>query len=176
MRRCAPFTLETAGLIAAVAGVFACASHPAATASSSEGSGAGGVARATTPAGPHAEGLHYSVDAAQVGACAADAECSIAIHVTARDDYHVNVDYPHKFTAMPSEGIELLGKDAAKRNVFSKPAGDFTLDGPKAGTLAVRFKAKGGTPTVRGTLKIGVCSDETCMIPEVELAVPVTVK
>jgi hypothetical protein len=114
-----------------------------------------------------------------VGACTAEAECSIAIKVTAKDDYHVNAEYPHKFTAtapLASEGVEFLGKDAAKRNVFSKPAGDFTFDGPKAGTLTVRFKAKAGAPTVRGALKVGVCSDETCMIPEVELAVPVAVK
>jgi hypothetical protein len=126
--------------------------------------------------GPHADGDHFSVDAAPVGACAAGAECAIAIKVTVRDDFHVNPEYPHKFTAQDAAGVEFLGKDPGKKNVFSKPAGDFASSDPKSGVLTVRFKSQAGSPTVAGTLKLGVCSDQNCLLPVVDLAVPVTVR
>ena len=127
-------------------------------------------------AGPHADGDHFSVDATQVGACAAAAECSIAIKVTVRDEFHVNMEYPHKFTAQDAPGVEFLGKDPAKKNVFSKTAGDFTSSDPKTGLLTVRFKSQAGSPTISGTLKLGVCSEQNCLLPSVDLAVPVTVR
>ncbi len=140
-------------------------SHPAA-----------GSTPASRPApGPHVDGDHFSVDASLVGPCAANAECTVAIKLTVRDDFHVNAEYPHKFTATDAPGVEYLGKDAAKKQVFSKPAGDFAQTDPKSGVLTVRFKAQPGPHVIGGTLKIGVCSDQNCMLPQVELAVPVTV-
>jgi hypothetical protein len=127
-------------------------------------------------ASPHADGEHFSVDAALVGACAAGSECAIAIKVTVRDEYHVNPEYPHKFIAQDSAGVEFLGKDPAKKNTFSKAAGDFVSSDPKSGLLTVRFKSQAGSPTIQGTLKLGVCSDQNCLIPSVDLAVPVTVR
>jgi hypothetical protein len=127
-------------------------------------------------AGPHADGEHFSVDAALAGPCAANAECTLAIKVTVRDEFHVNLEFPHKFTAQDAAGVEFLGKDPAKKNVFSKTAGDFASSDPKTGVLTVRFKSQAGTPTIQGTLKIGVCSEQNCLLPQVELAVPVTVK
>jgi len=138
--------------------------------------------RATLPsaaplaASPHADGEHFSVDAALVGPCAPNAECTIAIKVAVRDDYHVNPEFPHKFTAQDAAGVEFLGKDPAKKNVFSKTAGDFASSDPKSAVLTVRFKAQPGSPTITGTLKLGVCSDQNCMLPVVDLAIPVTVK
>jgi hypothetical protein len=127
-------------------------------------------------AGPHAEGDHFAVDAALVGSCAPATECSIAINLTVKDQFHVNPEYPHKFTAQDTAGVEFLGKDAAKKNVFGKATGDFVITDPKHAVLTVRFKAQAGSPTIQGTLKIGVCSEQTCILPQVDLAVPVTVK
>ena len=127
-------------------------------------------------ASPHADGEHFSVDAALVGICSAGAECAIAIKVTVRDEFHVNPEYPHKFIAQDAAGVEFLGKDTAKKNVFSKTAGDFVTADPKSCVLTVRLKSQAGTPTITGTLKLGVCSDQNCLLPSVELAVPVTVR
>jgi hypothetical protein len=127
-------------------------------------------------AGPHADGDHFSVDAAPIGACGPGAECAIAIKVTVRDEFHVNPDYPHKFITQDVAGVEFLGKDPAKKNVFSKAAGDFVSSDPKSAVLTVRFKSQAGSPTIGGTLKLGVCSDQNCLIPSVDLAVPVTVR
>jgi hypothetical protein len=127
-------------------------------------------------AGPHADGEHFSVDAALVGSCAPNAECSVAIELTVRDEFHVNPEYPHKFTAQDAAGVEFLGKDASKKNVFGKATGDLVIKDPKHATLSVRFKSQPGNPTIQGTLKLGVCSEQTCLLPQVELAVPVSVK
>jgi hypothetical protein len=136
----------------------------------------GGHASQSLAAGPHADGDHFSVDASQTGPCAPGAECSIAIKVTVRDEFHVNMEYPHKFTAQDAAGVEFLGKDPAKKNVFSKASGDFTSSDPKTGLLTVRFKSQAGSPTIAGTLKLGVCSEQNCLLPSVDLAVPVTVR
>jgi hypothetical protein len=137
---------------------------------------AGLVDASPLAAGPHAEGDHFSVDAALVGACAPSSECTLALKLTVRDEYHVNMEYPHKFTAVDAAGVEFLGKDPAKKNVFSKTAGDFVSTDPKSGVLTVRFKSQAGSPIISGTLKLGVCSEQNCLLPQVEIAVPVTVK
>jgi hypothetical protein len=127
-------------------------------------------------AGPHADGDHFSVDGALVGSCSPGSECSVALKVTVRDEYHVNMEFPHKFTAVDAPGVEFLGKDPSKKNVFSKTAGDFVSNDPKSAVLTVRFKSQAGSPTIQGTLKLGVCSEQNCLLPQVEIAVPVTVK
>jgi hypothetical protein len=126
-------------------------------------------------AGPHVDGNHFAVDGALVGPCAANTECTVALRLTVRDDYHVNLEFPHRFTADDAAGVVFLGKDPAKKNVFSKTAGDFTSTDPKSGVMVVRFKSEAGAKTIGGTLKLGVCSKETCLLPHVQLVVPVTV-
>jgi hypothetical protein len=158
--------------VVATASVFVACSRESAAATK------GGASHSSTPvaAGSHADGDHFSVDAAQAGACSPGAECSVAIKVTVRDDFHVNQEYPHKFTAQDAAGVEFLGKDPAKKNVFSKAQGDFTSSDPKSAVLTVRFKSQAGSPTIAGTLKLGVCSEQNCLLPSVDLAVPVTVR
>jgi hypothetical protein len=126
-------------------------------------------------AGPHADGDHFAVDGALVGPCAANTECTVALKLTVRDEFHVNMEFPHRFTAADALGVEFLGKDPAKKNVFSKTAGDFTSEGPKSGVITVRFKSEAGAKSIGGTLKLGVCSEQACVLPQVQLAVPVTV-
>jgi hypothetical protein len=127
-------------------------------------------------AGPHAEGDHFAVDAALVGTCAPATECAVGIKLVVKDEFHVNKEFPHKFTAQDAAGVEFLGKDPAKKNVFSKASGDFVASDEKNAVLTVRFKAQAGAPTIQGTLKIGICNEQTCLMPQVDLAIPVTVK
>jgi hypothetical protein len=138
--------------------------------------GSGPNGSAPLAAGPHADGDHFSVDGALVGSCAPGSECSVALKVTVTGEYHVNMEFPHKFTAVDAPGVEFLGKDPAKKNVFSKTAGDFVSSDPKSAVLTVRFKSQAGSPTIQGTMKLGVCSEQNCLLPQVEIAVPVTVK
>jgi len=135
-----------------------------------------GVPAAPLEAGPRAAGEHYTVEAALAAPCSAGAECSIAIAIKAQGEFHVNPEFPHKFIAQDTAGVEFLGKDPAKKNVFGKVAGDLVIGEPKSAVLTVRFKSQAGTPVIKGTLKIGVCSEKDCQLPQVELAIPVTVK
>jgi hypothetical protein len=171
-------TLAAIGVgVASIAAVtlvtLACSKDSAA---STHGLGASPNGSAPLAAGPHADGDHFSIDGALVSPCAPNSECSVALKLTVRDDYHVNMEFPHKFTAVDAPGVEFLGKDAAKKNVFSKVSGDFVSTDPKSGVLTVRFKSQPGSPTIQGIMKIGVCSEQNCLLPQVEIAVPVTVK
>ena len=108
-------------------------------------------------AGQVAKGNNFTVDAS-AGACRAGAECTVALKLTAGDGYHVNPEYPYKFTANDTSGVEFLGKTSNK-NLFTKSAGDFTVNGEKVGTMTIRFKPSShGTVNVSGLFKLSVCS------------------
>jgi hypothetical protein len=86
----------------------------------------------------------------------------------ARDPYHVNAEYPLKFTARTSTGIkyarEVVGKDAAKFEV-------------KRATVPVEFTPEtAGRKVVAGTLRFSVCNDQRCLIEKRELEVGIDVK
>src|SRR5215472_4760051 len=121
-------------------------------------------------AASHAEGAHFKVDASPAGPCDAGAACAVAIRLEAMGDYHINQEYPHKFTARDVPGVEFLGKDPASKNVFSSQTGDLTLNGEKVATMNVRFKpSANGTLAIAGTYKLAVCSAQTCEIEKRDL-------
>ena len=100
----------------------------------------------------------FNVSTAVVGDCKAGSECTakITINVTA-DEYHVNDQYPFKFTATPPAGVELHG---AKGATFQD--GDFLRE-HKTATMTVKFKPSAkGSFAIAGKYKICVCSDKTC--------------
>ena len=121
---------------------------------------------APTPAGtPLASKAFYRVDAGPATPCASKTACEARLVLTALGNYHVNKDYPFKFVGDPAPALQLDG------------TGSFALEDAKRGTLTVRFRpeAPGATKLV-GTLKLSVCSDDTCEIetPKLELTVPVS--
>jgi len=127
-------------------------------------------------AGPHIDGKNFKLDFAQSGECKAGAECSATIKLDAIGDYHINKEYPYKFKA-DGAAFEFLGKDAAGKNVFSKGAGDFTIDGEKNATMTIHFKAaKAGSAPITGQYKMSVCSAQNCQLETQELSLNVSVK
>jgi hypothetical protein len=125
----------------------------------------------------HLDGNNFKLDASPAGDCKAGETCTATIRLEAVGDYHINKDYPYKFKAKEAPSIEFLGSDPAGKNVFSKGAGDFTIDGEKVGTMTVHFKpgAKGAV-TVGGTYKLSVCSAQNCQLEQPDLSIGVTVK
>ena len=118
-------------------------------------------------------GKNFLLDVASLG-CRVDVPCVLTLRLTASGEYHVNKEYPYKFTAAAAPGVQFLGNGDA--NVFSRAAGDYREDGEKAATLIVRFKpTASGDARVSGTYKMSVCSAENCQIEQqqVSLAVPV---
>ncbi|WP_394838221.1 hypothetical protein LVJ94_15045 [Pendulispora rubella] len=128
-------------------------------------------------AGNHIEGKNFKLDATPEGDCKAGATCVVVLRLEAAGGYHVNKEYPYKFKAADFAGIEFQGTDAAGKNVFSKNAGDFKIDGEKIATLRVKFKptAKGNV-TVSGNYKMSVCSEKDCQIEAQEISASVAVK
>jgi hypothetical protein len=159
--------------------------EPSATASAAPSATTTTTTTAATPkkdAGPAAplkaastrvEGKNFALDVASPG-CHADTPCALTIRLAATGDYHINKEYPYKFTAAAAPNVDFLGTGDA--NVFSRSSGDFKEEGEKKGTMTVRFKPKSaGEAKVSGTYKLSVCSAENCQIEQatVSLAVPV---
>ena len=132
----------------------------------------GAGAAALKPVSKHIAGNNFTLDLASPG-CKAGSECTMTVKLVATADYHVNKEYPYKFTATPAPGVEFLGKPDAP--VFTRAAGDFTEQGEKSGTMTIRFKpTTPGHPTIAGTYKFSVCSADQCQIEQekLELTVP----
>jgi hypothetical protein len=128
-------------------------------------------------AGAHVDGNHFTVDAAPAADCAAGANCAVAVKLVAQADYHVNQQYPYKFTALQAPGVTFLGSDSANPNVFTKTGGDFSIGDEKTATMTVKFKVgQKGAVTIGGTFKLSVCSAQNCQLEQQDVAVNVVVK
>jgi hypothetical protein len=135
------------------------------------------VAAVAVAAGPHVDGNHFTIDGAPAADCAVGATCTVAIRLAAQAEFHINQQYPYKFTAAPVAGVTYLGADSANPNIFTKTAGDFTINDEKTGTMNVKFKvAQKGPVTIGGTFKLSVCSSANCQLEQQDLAVSVTAK
>jgi hypothetical protein len=159
----------------AIAAALACAScgrhdSPPAPSTSAE-------PRAPSAACAHAVcGDTFFVDAAPV-TCAPGSPCTIALRLEATGGYHINDDYPYRFKADDAPGLELLGTDAAGKNVFSKTAGDWSKQAEKVGVMTVKVKpAAKGDAAVSGVFKLSVCSAEHCQLEQPNVRATVSVR
>jgi hypothetical protein len=108
--------------------------------------------------------------------CTVGAVCAATIRLETKGGFHVNDAFPYKFKGSENPGVELQGSDAAKKNDFSKSAGDLTLDSKTVATLAVRFKLTQKQGTVSGTYKYAVCNESNCFPKEASLSLAVSAK
>jgi hypothetical protein len=123
-----------------------------------------------------ATGNNFTVNA-NVAACTSGADCTIALKLEAKGDFHVNKEYPYKFKANAANGVTYLGKSTP--DTFSKSDGDFVLDASneKVGTMTLKFKsANKGAVTIAGVFKLSVCSAQNCQLETANVSVPVTVR
>jgi hypothetical protein len=140
------------------------------------GAARSGKAAEVTPS-PIVKAPNYAIEAASEGACKAGAACTVKLVLKAQNGYHVNKEYPYKLKLQDTAGVEFDGKDAGGKNVFSKAAGDLTLDTETQATLRVRLKAaKSGAFTLTGTFKLSVCSDKNCLLETADVSIPVAVQ
>jgi len=129
-------------------------------------------------AGQVATGDNYVINAS-TSSCRAGGECTVALRLEAQGAFHVNKEYPYKFTANDTSGVEFLGHDPSNKNRFSKAAGDFALDASneKVGTMTVRFKPSSrGSVSISGLFKFSVCSAQNCQLGQATVTVPVAVR
>lgn len=123
-----------------------------------------------------AKGGHWEIVVPAPRTCDKGSDCGVVVRLTATDGFHVNKDYPTKLTLDDAPNIEMLGKDAKGKNVFSKAAGDFVLDGEQVGTMSAKVKPSApGLAKVGGTLKFSVCSQANCQMEtaHVKATIPV---
>jgi hypothetical protein len=125
------------------------------------------------PVFAHFGGTGYAVDLSASG-CVSGADCTLVIRLQAQAPYHVNKEYPYKFTANDAANVVFLGAEGGK--VFSRGSGAFAQQGEAAATVTVRFRGSAaGTATVAGPFRLSVCTDTECKIDvaNVSLAVPI---
>lgn len=133
------------------------------------------------PEAPGADGSYaLTTDAAE---CKAGATCTVTLRLEARGEYHLNAEYPYKFTAVnaPSAAggpsVEFLGTDGGGKNVFTKVAGDFAKQSEKVGVMTVKFTPKAaGNVTIEGVYKLSVCSEATCKLDNPSAKVTLAVR
>ena len=91
---------------------------------------------ATIAAGPTATGSNFNV-AMTADGCKAGEVCTVRIVLTASGGYHVNPDFPHKFTADTVDGVEYLGssKNVYTKADFEKPIGEDETTGTMLGEV-----------------------------------------
>ena len=119
-------------------------------------------------------GDHFEV-VVSAPACKAKTGCTAEIQLVAKPGYHINEEYPYRFTAKPSGGVAYKGKEAAE--VFSKAAGDFSKASASEAKMQVRYEADGSVKKIplSGIFKMSVCSEASCQIetPTLDVDVPV---
>lgn len=109
--------------------------------------------------------------------CSVGTACKAVVRLEARNGFHVNAEYPHKFTVNEVAGVEFLGKKPEEPRVFSKAGGDFRFEGEGAGTLEVRFKAPSkGNVAIAGPFKFSICTAARCQFETFAVAGSVVAK
>jgi len=165
---------------AVVAGVLAAASGCSKTESAAAAANSAPVSNTGAGAGCTGHAVcadNFFIDAVAPDACAVGAVCNVAFKLVATGAFHVNDDYPYRFKATDAPGIAFAGTDAAGKNVFSKPAGDWKKTDEKAGAMTVKFTAQDkGQKTIAGTLKLSVCSAATCLLEQREVSAVVSAR
>jgi hypothetical protein len=113
----------------------------------------------------------FFIDAVPPDECAVGAVCNVTFKLVATGNFHVNDEYPYRFKASDTQGVTFAGTDAAGKNVFSKPAGDWRKVDEKGGAMTVKFTPQDkGQKTIGGTFKLSVCSAATCLLEQREVS------
>jgi hypothetical protein len=124
-------------------------------------------------------GDNFYVDVDPGPACAPGATCTAKVTLVAVGAFHINDEYPYKFTARDAPGLRVLGTDAAGANVFSKAAGDWrkSNENEKVGTMSVKWVSDdAGDKTLGGVLKLSVCSAQACLLDQAAVQATVAVR
>jgi len=139
----------------------------------------------TTAPAPRADcghavcGSNFFVDSAGPADCAVGATCAVTLKLTATGEFHINQDYPYKFRADDTSGLEFLGTDGAGKTTFSKAASNWQTPrgDEKSGVMTVSFRpASSGTKAVAGTFKLSVCSAQSCQLEQQQVSTTVAVR
>lgn len=150
---------------------FGCKEEPTAIAPLTEGTNTNSAPSGTEPvakAHDNYEEASFALSMRPVGEYEAGTTGKVQIVLEPKGGFKCNDEYPHKFKAKESAGIEYAAP------VFK---GDVMQLGKERGVMDVAFTPKGsGKKDITGTFAFSVCSEERCLIERRELALAIDVK
>lgn len=177
-------TLLSTSIVTLGLGLGGCDRHDASAAETSGGTPNGGVGAKTellpAPTQKASDGS-WKAEVKATGPYKAGVAATYDVFLDADPDggYHVNLEYPYKFTAAVENGepaqIEFKrGDDAFKlENCDSKAKEDAKICTRLH--LTVKFTPKAGDGKIGGKLGFGVCNKDKCKMDSAPLALPIKV-
>jgi hypothetical protein len=126
------------------------------------------VGTGAVQAGAVIDNTNYRAELVLSGGCEHTKPCVLNAIIVAKGDYHINDNYPYRFTA---HNPPLAGLTYPKP-VVGREGGEFDA---RRAVLKVPFSAAAGERTVGGTLSLSVCSAANCLMDKPVLELPVRV-
>ena len=117
-------------------------------------------------------GDNFTVDLVAPSVCAVGETCvaRVLLHVAA--PFHVNDEYPYKFTMDDHPALEALGAGLT----FSKKDGHFKKTSATEAEVTVTVRGKtAGAAKIAGEFRMSVCAESKCQVeaPKLSLAIAV---
>ncbi|MBL9037240.1 MAG: hypothetical protein JNG84_01875 [Archangium sp.] len=126
---------------------------------------------------PRVEAETYAVTLAPVGPYPPTSAGEVIVSIEARAGYHVNADYPVKFTTAKDATVTFASPAIPLRDVLHKTPCEKQPTEACAASAKVPFTAgAAGDAVVAGTLAFSVCSAEQCLIEKVPLRLTLSVR
>lgn len=122
---------------------------------------------AVVPRGPRVEQAAYIATLAARGVYTAEGPAEVVVAVVPKPPFHINAEYPHKFTVQIRDGV------TPAKEVVTPNAAQVTLQRLEIPVSLTPVRA--GVATVGGELKFSVCTDERCLLEKQELSLSIQV-
>ena len=117
-------------------------------------------------AAPKVTTENYTVELRASGAYAKGQEGTADLVIETKGDYHINDQYPYKFTPKPNDAVAFKGPVGREGGQFDKTRA----------VMKIPFTpAQSGSVKVAGKISLSVCSDKNCLMEKQDLELPVTV-
>jgi hypothetical protein len=124
-----------------------------------------------------AEGAAWQVELSQSGDLVAGSAGAVQVSIGARPGFHVNPDYPVKFTPSDESTVTFASKAIALGEALKRePCEGHPDEACRASGLVSFTTGNAPSAVVAGTLAFSVCSAEQCLIEKQPLRVSVPVR
>lgn len=146
------------------------ASEPSPPGSASAPKGSDALPASIAVSKARADGNHYALDAKGPGVVSVGGDGEIEIVLVAKDHFHLSDKHPYKLVPV----VDPAGAVQFEQTELGRSTGTFTK-------TEARWKArftgkKSGAARVGGTLSLSVCKRQDCVVENVEIVVPVTIR
>jgi hypothetical protein len=123
---------------------------------------------------PHLEGPSWTMDVSVDGKLRQDQPATLTIKAVARAGFHVNEDYPNKFTADTGGDFERVKSESGNGLTLDTCSDDSAHK--CTATVKVRVTPRGnGSMMLGGVLALGTCDKDRCLIDKIPVLIQVDV-